>query len=448
MVTRPVDDVTSPARTDSEPDLRKVKRAAIAAFLGTSLEYYEFYVYGSAAALIFGRVFFPAQDAFVGTLLSLATFAIAYLVRPVAAAVLGTFGDRIGRKKMLIFILTLMGTSTFLIGCLPTYEQVGIWAPILLICLRILQGVSVAGEQAGSSTLTLEHAPAGRRAFFTSFTPAGSSAGFLIATLVFATVAMLPDDMLLSWGWRVPFWASFVLVIGAYLVRRHLDEPEVFVEETDESGEPEASPLATLLRTHRAALIRVVIISLYATIHQIPPIFAVAFATSPAIGISRSTMLWVSVACFTVQLIVFPFAGLAADRFGRKPLFIAGVFGCGVMIFAYFGAITSGNLVLIFVAAIAMNGLLGVLPNAIYPSFFGEMFNVKVRFTGLAVGTQLGFVVGGLSPTIAWAMIGDGGTNWMPVALLFFGLCTLSSIAALTARETYRTPLTKLGNPV
>lgn len=428
-------------------DLRKVKRAALASLLGTSLEYYEFFLYGSAAALVFGKVFFPAENEFIGTLLSLATFAIAYLVRPIAAAVLGHFGDRIGRKKMLMFILALMGTATFLIGCLPGYDTIGIWAPVLLIVLRVMQGVSVAGEQAGSSTLTLEHSPPGRRAFFTSFTPAGSAGGFLLGTAVFAAVSELPEDMLLSWGWRVPFWASAVLVVGAYLVRRHLEEPEALAE-ARASGRAESAPLSVLLRTHRKDLIRVFVISLYATIQQVPPIFGIAFATSPAVGIAKSTMLWTTVASFVVGLMVFPLAGAAADRYGRKPVFLVGVLGSGVMIFVYFSAITSGEISMIFLAAIVLNGMVGVLPTAIHPSFFGEMFHVKVRFTGLALGTQIGFAVCGLTPTIGWALIGEGGTNWAPVAWMFLGLCLVSAVAATTARETYRTPLGELGNPV
>ncbi|MFE7423808.1 MFS transporter [Rhodococcus sp. NPDC057529] len=448
MTTLPRDrDSHLTARTQSPQDLKKVKRAAAAALLGTTLEYYEFYIYASAAALVFPKVFFPAADPYIGMMLSLSTFAIGSIVRPVAAAVLGHYGDRLGRKQMLMLTLGLMGTSTFLIGCLPSYEMVGVWAPVLLIVLRTMQGISVAGEQAGAGALTLEHAPQGRRAFFSGFMPAGTAGGFLVATAVFGIVAAMPDDVLMSWGWRAPFWASFLLVVAAFLVRRHLDEPEIF-EETKEHDEIVKSPVGTMFRTHRAAVSRVFVASLFAVLFQIPPVFGLAFATSPEVGISRTTMLWVSVASFSVALVAYPLMSTLSDRIGRKPVFIGGTLGSGVAIFPYLAAITAGNVGLIFLTGIVVMGLLTVAANAVYPAFFGEMFNVKVRFTGLAVGTQVGFALAGFAPAIGWALIGKGSTNWVPVAVMVLVCCLLASIAAATAPESYKTPVEKLGSPV
>jgi MFS family permease len=427
-------------------DSRQVKRAALASVLGTSLEYYEFYIYGSAAALVFGHVFFPSSNAFVGTLLSLASIAVVYVVRPVAAAVQGHFGDRIGRKRMLLFTLTLMGTSTFLIGCLPGYDSIGIWAPILLLLLRLLQGISVAGEQAGSSTLTFEHAPEHRRGFFTSFTPMGTSGGFLLATAAFAGVAAMPDEMLYSWGWRVPFWASLLLLIAAFVVRRRLEEPEVFTRAREEA-KTDVSPVVTLFRTQPGALGRVTLMALFSVIFAIPPVFGLAFATSPAVGVPRDTMLWISVVQFAVALCLYQFYGRLSDRIGRRPVFITGALGSAVLVFPFFSAIMSGNVLFILLTSVALNGVLAIACNAIFAATFAEQYNVKVRFTGVAIGQQVGTAISGFTPTIGWAIIGDGGTNWLPVALIMVGFCLLTALGAFLSPETYRTPTTELGLP-
>jgi MFS family permease len=429
------------------PDTTKVKRAAIASFLGSMLEYYDFYIYASAAALVFGKVFFPASNPAAGTLLSLATFGVAYIARPFGAVLLGHFGDRVGRKKVMLVTLVLMGTSTFLIGCLPSYAAIGVVAPILLVLLRVLQGISAAGEQSGANSLTLEHAPFGRRAFFTSWTLTGTQAGFILATAVFLTVANLPDDALLSWGWRVPFWFSFLVVVLAYVVRRRLDEPEVFKEE-QESNQVAKFPVVDLFRTHTPDVLRVVLCAFIAVCSTIFAVFGLAFATSPEVGVSRTTMLLVAVTANIIALFTQPTLAILADRIGRKPVFITGVLGCSVMIFVYFTAIMSGNVPLIFVSGALLIGVLYAAPNAIWPSFYAEMFNTKVRFSGIAIGTQIGFALAGFAPTIAWTLVGDSRTNWLPVAILVSICCVAAAAAAATARETYKVPLTQLGKPL
>src|SRR3954451_3575290 len=199
-------------------------KAALASFVGSMLEYYDFFIYGAAAGLVFPKVFLPESDPSTATLLSLATFGVAYVARPLGAVVIGHFGDKVGRKRMLVLTLLLMGVSTFLIGALPSYAAIGVAAPILLVLLRLLQGLSAAGEQSGANSMTLEHSPEGRRGFFTSFTLQGTQAGLIVANLVFLFVALLPEDQLLSWGWRVPFFLSALLVGVGYWVRRSLPE--------------------------------------------------------------------------------------------------------------------------------------------------------------------------------------------------------------------------------
>ena len=426
------------------PGTAGVTRAAIASFLGSALEYYDFYIYASAAALVFGKVFFPAASPATGTLLSLATFGVAYVARPFGAVILGHFGDRVGRKRIMLLTVTAMGASTFLIGCLPSYHAAGVLAPVLLVILRVLQGISAAGEQSGAGSLTLEHAPAGRRAYFTSWTLTGTQAGFILATVVFLFVANLPDRQLLTWGWRIPFWCSLIVVILAYLVRRRLDEPEIFRAE-QRKDRIAKFPAAQLIRTQPSDLVRVVLCSFIAVCSTVFAVFGLAFATGHAVGVSKTTMLLVAVAANVLALIVQPLMAMLADRIGRRPVFIGGVIGCGIMIFVYFGAIMSGSTPLIYLAALVLIGVCYSAPNAVWPAFYAEMFATKVRFSGMAIGTQIGFALAGFAPTIAWSLVGNSRTNWLPVALLVAVACALSAASAWTARETYRTPLTELG---
>src|SRR5512133_836779 len=218
-------------KTNTQASTRNPKKAALASWIGSAVEYYDFFIYGTAAALVFGKIFFPSIDPKLATIADFATFGVAYITRPIGAFILGHIGDKFGRKKVLTFTLLLMGLSTFLVGVLPTYDQVGVAAPVMLVILRLLQGISAAGEQAGANSMTLEHAPANRRAFFTSFTLSGTQAGLILATLVFIPISALPEDQLLSWGWRIPFFLSAVVVVVGLWVRRTLPETPVFEEQ-------------------------------------------------------------------------------------------------------------------------------------------------------------------------------------------------------------------------
>src|SRR4051794_6570846 len=246
------------------------RKAALASSVGSVLEYYDFFIYGTAAALVFGKVFFPDSDPATGTLLSFATYGVGYVARPVGAFFMGHLGDRHGRKRVLVLTVVMMGISTFLVGCLPTYDDIGIWAPVLLVVLRLMQGFSASGEQSGGNSLTLEHAPDERRAFFSSFTLSGTQAGLVIATAAWLPLGAMPEDDLLSWGWRIPFWLSAVVVVAGVLIRRRLDETPLF-EEAAAEGEIEQAPLGELLRDrhHRAGVLRVVLVALGSTVSTI-----------------------------------------------------------------------------------------------------------------------------------------------------------------------------------
>ncbi|MEV1002255.1 MFS transporter [Nonomuraea sp. NPDC050202] len=421
----------------------KPRKAAVAAWIGSALEYYDFFIYGTAAALVFNKIFFPSSSPATGTLLALATFGVGYLARPVGAFVLGHIGDKFGRKRVLVTTLLMMGGSTFLVGCLPTYDQVGLLAPILLVVLRLMQGFSVSGEQAGANSMTLEHAPEGRRAYYTSFTLNGTQAGQIIATAIFLPIAALPEEQLLSWGWRVPFWLSvFVAVVGV-VIRRTLEETPAFEQEVA-TNTVAKMPLAVLFREQWRDVLRVVVAAIIASVSTIFTVHALSYAVN-TMGLERSPMLWVGVLANVAAVITIPLWGKLSDRIGRKPVFIGGSLGCAVLMFAYLWSISAGDYFLIFLAGILMFGVVHSATSAVWPSFYGEMFTTRVRLSGMAIGTQIGFAIAGFAPTVATAVAGTGPESWLGVSVITAVVCLINVAAVATARETYRVPTDQLG---
>src|SRR3954451_592705 len=421
---------------------RTPKKAALASWIGSVLEYYDFFIYGTAAALVFGKVFFPESDPATGTLLSFATYGVGYVARPIGAFFMGHIGDRYGRKRVLLLTVTLMGTATFLVGCLPTYDDIGLWAPALLVALRLIQGFSASGEQAGANSLSLEHADDHRRAFFTSFTRSGTQAGAIIATAVFLPIGALPDEQLLSWGWRVPFWASAIVVLVSVLIRRRLEETPAFRAEAEQHAVPNV-PLAVLGRNHKRAVLRVALAALASTVSTIFAVWALSFAVNDQ-GLDRTTMLWVSISANVVALAALPLCAMLADRVCCKPVFIFGAVGSGALMFAYLGAIENGSYPLIFAAAILMSGVVYSAMNGIQPSLYGEMFPTRVRLCGTAIGTQVGFAIGGFAPTAAAWIAGDGAGGWIPVAAYVLFSSLIAAVSVWTTRETVHLSLAEI----
>ncbi|QKZ17401.1 MFS transporter [Streptomyces chartreusis] len=420
------------------------RKAAMAAWIGSALEYYDFFIYGSAAALIFPEVFFDESDPATATLLSLATFGVAYAARPVGALFLGHYGDRVGRKKIMVFTLILMGISTFLIGCLPTRDQVGTLAPVLLVLCRVLQGISAAGEQASANSMTLEHAPPHRRGFFTSFTLSGTQGGQLLATLVFIPIAALPEKQLMSWGWRVPFWMSVAVAVVGYVIRRKLDETPAFEQQAATEGVVKL-PLAVLLREHWADVLRVIGGALVASVSTIFTVWALSYATSDSVGMDKSSMLWVGALANLVALGAIPLWATLSDRIGRRPVFLAGAAGSAVTMFLYLWAISTGSYPLTLLLGVVAFGVVYSAANGVWPSFYGEMFSTRVRLSGMAIGTQIGFAVAGFAVTFAAQIAGPDGDDWSAVALFTAALCVPPVVAALSARETAKVPTEQLG---
>ncbi len=417
-------------------------RAALAACVGSALEYYDFFIYATAAALVFNKVFFPGADPATGTLLALATFGVGYVARPVGAFFCGHIGDRFGRKKVLIGTLMLMGSSTFIIGCLPTYNEIGVWAPILLVVLRLLQGFSASGEQPGAASMTIEHSPEGRRAFFSSFTLTGTMLGSILATTAFLPIAALPQDQLLSWGWRVPFLMSFLVLIIGLVIRRKLEETPVFKQEAEHHETPQM-PLSVLFRHHKMSVVRVALIALTAMVNTIFGVWALSFAVN-TVGIDRGMMLMVSVVANIVGLVAIPLWAILADRIGRKPVYLFGIIGCAIVTWLFLSALATGNSFWIFAIAILLLGGVYQAHNAVFPSFFAEMFPTKVRLSGMAIGTQIGFAIAGFGPSIASALAGPGVDGWMPVGALVAVVCAIAAITLMTAKETHKMTLAEI----
>jgi MFS family permease len=423
-------------------------KAALAAWFGSALEYYDFAIYGTAVALVFPYIFFPEGNDTAATVAAFATFGVAYVARPIGSFFLGHVGDRLGRKKVMIGTILLMGISTFLVGCLPTYGQVGLLAPVLLVALRVLQGLSAAGEQAGANSMSFEHSPDDRRGFFTSFTLSGTQGGQILAPAVFLPLAaVLSDDQLRSWGWRIPFWISAVVVVAGLIIRRRLEETPEFKAEVVVQTVPRA-PLAVLFTEHWRGVLRVFFAAFIATVNTMFAVFALNFATSEdyGIGIDSSVMLWLAIVANLVAIAVIPFWARLSDRVGRKPVFVTGLVGSAILVTAFLGAIAGGHVVLMFVLGVALAGVVYSMPNAVWPATYAEYFPTSVRLSGMAIGTQFGFALAGFTPTIAGALMGGDASNWWKVGAFAAGACVVSAIAVLTGPSgTHKIPTRDIG---
>ncbi|WP_431710337.1 MFS transporter [Glutamicibacter uratoxydans] len=438
---------TQPATADQPPETsqRTPVKAALASFMGSAVEYYDFFIFGSAAALIFPHVFFPDADT-NAAVMSLATFGFAYIARPVGAVILGHFGDRIGRQKVLMFTLILMGVSTFAIGCLPTFDQVGWLAPILLVFARLLQGLSAAGEQAGASSLSLEHAPDNRRSFFTSWTLTGTQGGQILAALVFIPVVAMPDEFKFGIGWRIPFWLSAVVVLVTFFIRRTLHETPEF-EAAKKNNQIAKLPLGVLLRFHWRDVLRVVLCAFIAAVSTVYGTLAISYGKTIG-NLDESVTLWLVVAGNIGALFTQPLFGMLADKIGRKPVYIYGALASAAFMPLYLRSMESDNTLLQFALSLLVFSCAYAAANAVWPSFYAEMFSSQVRFSGLAIGTQLGFLLAGFAPSIVAAIGGLEPGGWVQISFFTAAVAVIASLAALTARETYRVPTHQLGHKV
>ena len=440
---------TSP--THNEPEGRKqTKKATASGWIGSALEYYDFFIYATAAALIFPQIFFPKGDPKIAIIASLATYGVGYVARPIGAFVLGHLGDTHGRKQVLVICMFLMGFSTVAVGLLPTYDQVGLWAPALLVLMRLIQGFAVAGEISGASSMILEHAPFGRRGFFASFTLQGVQAGQILAAAVFLPLAhYMPAEQFNSWGWRIPFLLSFIVIVAGYIIRREVDETPAFAE-VDKSGKVPKAPVIQAVTESWRDMLRVMCCSLMNVIPVVTTIFGAAYAVQPGygIGFEKDVYLWIPVMGNIVAVIVIPFVGNLSDKIGRRIPIMVGAIGSGLLSFAYLYAISIHNVPMAIVFSLLMWGVVYQGYNAVFPSFYPEMFPTRTRVSGMAISQNLGTLVTAMLPALFVAVAPPGAMN-IPVMIgsITLGVTIVAAIAAFTARETYRIHMRDLGNP-
>ena len=413
------------------------KRVLWASLIGSSIEWFDYFLYGTVAALVFNQLFFPAEDPAVGTMLAFASFALTFFIRPFGGIIFSHIGDRIGRKKTLVLTLGLMGGATVLMGLLPTYQAIGIAAPILMVLLRLVQGLGIGGEWGGAMLLAVEYAPKERRGFFGSVPQMGVTIGMLLATLALTVMSMLPDDVFLSWGWRVPFVLSAVLVFVGLWIRKGIDETPSF-KKNQAAGNVVAVPLLETLKHHK----REVLIAVGAKFVETAPFyimstFIVYYATKE-LGFSRTQALNAVTVATVVTTLLIPLMGALSDRIGRKTVYIAGVLMMMAYAFPYFWLLQTRSFSMLILATVIGLGVIWAPTTAVLGTMFSEIFKSNVRYTGITLGYQIGAALaGGTAPLVATFLLAKFDHSYVPIALyiIFTGLVSLVAIAAVSERS-------------
>lgn len=421
-----------------------LRRVIMASLIGTTIEWYDFFLYISASALVFNSVFFPNLESWLGTVVAYATAAVGFVARPIGGIVFGHYGDRIGRKKLLMLSLMLMGVATVLIGLLPGYAQIGIWAPIALVVLRLVQGFAVGGEWGGAVLMAAEHGNAARRGFWASWPQAGVAAGNLLAAGVLALMALFQSEKdFLSWGWRIPFLLSAVLVLVGWYIRNRVAESAMFETALAEAEAPPKLPAIEVLRERPKAVVLGAGLRVGENIsYYILTAFSLTFLVDVG-GESRSLALDALLIGAAVQFFAIPLFGLLSDRIGRRPVYAFGAFGLAAWSFALFGMLASGNHVSIILALVV--GL--VLHGAMYgpqAAMIAELFPTRIRYSGASIAYQLTAIfAGSLAPIVAIWLYHKYGSA-LPVAIYVAIACAISGITALLARETKGVELSEI----
>lgn len=416
------------------PTARERRRVAVASFIGTTIEWYDYFIYGSAAALVFAPQFFPTTDPVTGTLAAFATFAVGFIARPIGGVVMGHFGDRVGRKSMLVWSMMLMGAATVAIGLLPNYASIGVAAPIALVVLRFIQGLGVGGEWGGAVLMAVEFAPRNRRALYGAFPQMGLPAGIIVANLVFLFVgATVTPEAFASWGWRIPFLLSAALIFVGLALRLKIGESPAFTSVKAEDTRADR-PIVEVLRRHWRALLLASAASIAApALGYLVLVYMLSYGVQ-VLNLPRGTMLWLIVLGSTVWLIMIAAAAVAADRIGRKPVFLAGALAVTLWAFPFFLLVDTASPPLILLAfAVGTAGIAGMAgPQA---TLVAALFPATVRYSGASLAYQVGSILGGaLAPIIATALYAATGTSTL-IAAYMAALGAISFLALLFLRE-------------
>jgi metabolite-proton symporter len=423
--------------TDSRADPQGIRRVIAASFIGTTIEWYDFFLYGTAAALVFNKLFFPHSTPSRGTLLALATYGVGFAARPVGGILFGHYGDRIGRKAMLVLSLLIMGIATFLIGVMPTYSAIGIAAPVILVVLRLAQGIGVGGEWGGAVLMSVEHAPPGRRGFFGSWPQMGVPAGLFLSTAVFALVQLTTSDaQFLSWGWRVPFLLSIVLVAVGLFIRLRLIESPAF-QRVKESDTLAPKPIVDVVRKYpkQVGLAMGMRIAENGTFYVLT-VFSLVYGAEH-LEVSKNIVTWGVAVAGLIGLASIPFYGAWSDRIGRRPLYLAGATFSLLFAFPFFWLMNTKAPALIWLAVILGVNVGHDLMYGPQAAYFSELFGTRVRYSGASLGYQLASVfAGGFAPLIATALLAAFGYPAVAIYMAFMALITI--VTTYMATETFR----------
>ncbi|YCI76091.1 MHS family MFS transporter [Bacillus sp. R1-10] len=419
---------------------KQMRRILIASLVGSSIEWFDYFLYGTVAALVFNQLFFVNEDPTIGLLLSYASFALAFFIRPFGGVIFSHIGDRIGRKKTLVITLSLMGVATFGMGLLPTYQAVGIWAPILLITLRLVQGLGIGGEWGGALLLAVEYAPAEKRGLFGSIPQMGVTIGMLLGTIALSIMTLLPENAFMTWGWRIPFIFSALLVFFGLWIRKGIDETPSF-KKVKESGEVPKLPIVETLKNYW----REVLIAVGAKVVETAPFyifstFVVSYATAN-LGFSRTATLTAVMIATIITTILIPIMGNLSDKIGRKKLFIGGTIGMALFAFPYFWLLQQKSVLLLIVATVIGLGVIWAPITAVLGTMFSEIFDAKIRYTGITLGYQIGAALaGGTAPLVATALLDRFNNSYVPVAIyiIFASVLSLAAIWAVKDRSNQK----------
>ena len=420
---------------------KELRRVLIASVVGSSVEWFDYFLYGTVAALVFNQLFFVTDDPAFGTLYAFATFALAFFIRPLGGFIFSHIGDRIGRKKTLVLTLSLMGLATFLMGVLPTYGQIGLWAPVLLIILRLIQGLGLGGEWGGALLLAVEYAPKEKRGLFGSVPQMGVTIGMLMGTIALSIMTLLPHEAFMTWGWRVPFLLSALLVIFGLWIRKGIEETPTF-QKTQEKGDIPKLPIADTFKYHW----REVLIATGAKVVETAPFyifgtFIVSYGTQNLNYNQTSILMAVTVATI-ITTILMPVMGSWSDKIGRKKLYVGGTILMILYAFPYFWLIHAGSIALLFVATIVGLGIIWAPITAVLGTMFSEIFSANVRYTGISLGYQIGAAVaGGTAPLVATALLIRFNDSYIPVAIYIIFTALISLVAIWTVKDRYNEEL-------